>query len=463
MENQTEKRGDNVKEKSTKVSQWLKNLLLAWLGFFLLATIAAKAADSFTVAKVTVDTISAKRIEHMVEAEGMMEQNLEQAVMTEGDLLVQTVYVKKGDKVEQGQVLAQLDMEYLEEKIQELQAELTTLKRQTAQSVQNKALEAQNAKKTRERAKEDYDRTIQDNESALKNAKDQWLSAQQALKTAREQQEGGSSKEMSESTSSIEALEQQEQQAAQNYADVLSAYQQAETQAKRQMEDANDMADTTPVEDNSTAEKKYEKSLEKLKLLKEAQGKITSPVQGVITECYLLVGQKTTDTAAFSMSDISQGLRFAAVIQEEDKEFIQVGDMVSIKTYNTTVEKAGVIAIEKEEDNDNLKVIVSVPADNISIGDTATMKISKQSELYSCTIPMEALHKNGEKSFVYVAQEENTVLGQQWVVRELPVEVVEQNSRFAALKFDSLSPDAKIITETDRPVSAGSRIRLQNP
>lgn len=54
----------------------------------------------------------------------------------------------------------------------------------------------------------------------------------------------------------------------------------------------------------------------------------------------------------------------------------------------------------------------------------------------------------------------DTVLGQQTEAVKMEVEVLEKNRQFAALEPSALNESSRIITDTDRYVAAGDRVRL---
>ena len=55
----------------------------------------------------------------------------------------------------------------------------------------------------------------------------------------------------------------------------------------------------------------------------------------------------------------------------------------------------------------------------------------------------------------------DSVLGEIQVARKALVTVLEKNETTAALQEGTLSGSQKIITETDREIADGSRVRLQ--
>ena len=86
----------------------------------MLLTVASRSAASFTVVQVTVETPKAQKIEHKVTGNGVVEKMQEQPVYVVADVLVEKINVQEGQSVKKGQVLATLDMDSLEKKIQTL-------------------------------------------------------------------------------------------------------------------------------------------------------------------------------------------------------------------------------------------------------------------------------------------------------------------------------------------------------
>ena len=316
-----------------------------------LCTVISRVADSLTVAKVTAETASAKKIEHIVEAEGMVEKNRELAVLTESDLLVKTVYVGEGEKVEENAVLAEIDVTQLEEVMQGIRNEIKVMELQNQQAKKTEE-NAQTSKETSQnRAKEDYNRTVQENSAMLQKAQKELEAAKEALnayqkttekqitnKNLQQTQSEGEAKEKSVSSensqatptlvaqsqvseeSQLESLQAEIKRAQEAYDSAKTSYEQALREAVRQVEDAENalVSQDASVEVNNISIEEKKGKLEKLEKIRQAEGKITAPVSGVITQSFLSVGQKTTDTACFTMADISSGMRFVAEICKED-------------------------------------------------------------------------------------------------------------------------------------------------
>lgn len=467
-----------------------------FLIFMLICTVVSRAADSLTVAKATVETASSKKIEHIVKADGIVEKNRELAVITEADLLVQTVYVSEGEKVEENAVLAQIDLSQLEEVMQGIRNEIKILQLQNTQAKETEEAAQKSKETAQKRAGEDYHKAVQENTAAVCQAQKELQEAQKALNAYEESQKSmmdkqlgqekqaadsqknselsGNSQEDASSGSVTQSAENQESRLESLQAEVkrtqeaydaaMVAYQQAIQEAGRQVEDADNtvVSKDVSIESNQITIEEKQNKLQKLEKIKQNQGKITAPVSGVITQILLSVGQKTSDTAGFTMADTSSGMRFVAEISKEEGKYVQVGDEVTLETKGNTLSELKVEAIDQKEDSEDLVVTVLVPSDSLSIGDSATISVVKQSELYETTIPYSAIHSEEDRDYVYVAEQQETILGEEYIVRALQVEILDKNEKYAALSEMAVDSEAKIIIESDRYIEAGSRVRLQN-
>ena len=371
--------------KQRRKRNWKNSALhgfLALLVVMLAFTVISRAAASFTVVRVKVQNPSARKIDHTITAEGTVEKNRELAVLTLPDLLVQTIYVSVGEKVAQGDLLAVLLPESIDEQINILKNEIEVLKLQNEAAGSSAAKEQQARSTEQKRAKEDYGRTAQEQSELVAAAQARLQRAWDALAAFDQQpvapqqdttpgnvsdvlgtagdgpnapdpsgENGGDPSasaapgEGSGSSNAPDAWgesggtdtqtaggDSAEQRAAQRktledavrdaqsaYDEALRNQEKACIDAGRRVEDAGLAApkDTT-AQINSLSMEEKEKNVKKLEELKANGGKITAPVDGVITDMSIVTGQRTTDTAAVTLADLTSGMRFAAQIREEE-------------------------------------------------------------------------------------------------------------------------------------------------
>lgn len=462
-------------------------LLMVMLAF----TVISRAAASFTTAQVETEAPSARKIDHTVTAEGVVEKNRELAVLTQPGLLVKTVYVSEGEKVSANTVLAQLEPESIKEAMDSLENDILVLKLQNEAAENNAAKEQQERDVQQKRAREDYQRTMDAQAALVAEAEERLRKAREALAAFDQQsnspkqdeekpsgnpsggegtqepsgdQPGGEdAQEPSRDQAATRAeLEHDVNEAQSAYEAALMGQEQAGVEAARQVEDAARAgAKDNSIKINSLSIEEKEKELEKLKELAEKGGTVTAPVDGVVTRMALVTGQRTTDTAAVTMADISSGMRYTAQISEEDGKYVAVGDNVTLKAGGKEYKDLQILSLEQDSENKMITVTVLLGPDTLSIGDTATLTITKQSESYPLTLPASAVRMDNNKSFVLVIEEEETVLGVQLEARRVDVTVEDQNGRYAAVSSEVLSENSRVITFCEDYIKAGDRVRLR--
>jgi len=456
---------------------WLKGL--AWLlAAMFLFTMISRAADSFTVAKVSVSSPSARRIQYTISAQGRAEKNLEISVVTQPDILVRSVLVNVGQRVEKGDVLAVLDLNHLKEQMDSICGEKKALELQNQALEQNRQQEQKTKNRALSRAKSDYARLRQKNsteikkaQAALEKTREAYKKERKSLQKAQAALKKASSKPENERERLRQQMEKKRTAAAslqtatsnrrKSLAELKKGAKAEEKTAKRAVEDAM----TAPAADhtadiNDISIQKLNRQISKLTALKKAKGIIAAPESGVITSVLTGVGQKTPDTAAFVMTDESAGLKFVGQISPKDASHLSAGDEITLKSAVEELD-VPITSMETDDNKDFINVSALLPADSFSLGETISMTLVQESENYSCTLPLTAIYDDSGKKYVLGVETENTVLGKQYVARKIAVKVLEKNNTYAALEAEGIKEDSKIITDTDSFVKPGDRIRLK--
>ena len=59
-----------------------------------------------------------------------------------------------------------------------------------------------------------------------------------------------------------------------------------------------------------------------------------------------------------------------------------------------------------------------------------------------------------------MAEKRSVILGEEWAVRQVDVELLEKNEKYAAV--EGISPEQEIVTEASRTLEDGSRVKMKN-
>ncbi len=208
-----------------------------------------------------------------------------------------------------------------------------------------------------------------------------------------------------------------------------------------------------------------ELQLKKLEALKEAEGKIYAPAAGLVTKINITTGEKTTDTTAILMADLSKGYRFTAEITKEQEKYIGTGDLVTLTGSNKKeLEDQEVESVSADETNEEIyHVTVQVPDDAFDIGMTVSLEFVKKSQTYTTCVPLSALHLDDKnQTYVLVPEEYDSIMGTEIKARKTSVTVLEKNESYAALADGAISGKDSVITSSDKTVDDGSRVRISS-
>ena len=308
---------------------------------------------------------------------------------------------------------------------------------------------------------------LPENVSLLKNAndkvdkaKDALSEAENALSAYNEQQNNNSSASYDEQ---LKALYDDYKSKEEAYNEAIKQRKSTIQSADRSLEDANtpESVDTASAltENDDLQEKQL--AVDKLQKVMDAGGKVTAPSDGLVTKVNVTTGEATTEDTAIRISDQSAGYKFTATLDKSDAKFLAKDDKVTLDLGNgTSVEGLKIQSIDvSQEDKNSYELTVSIPAKVKKIGTIATLKVEKASKKYDTCVPLTALHSDGDKYYVYVINEKDTILGTETAVDKVQVEILDKNNEQAAID-GAFSWDQKFVLTSSKTLRDGDRVRL---
>lgn len=256
------------------------------------------------------------------------------------------------------------------------------------------------------------------------------------------------------------------QTAGDAYEDAVLAANEAAVTAGRAVAAAgiSDASDSTLAVGEITVEQ-MELQLEKLERLLEADGRICAPSDGLITEIAVNIGERTADTPAVRMADLTKGYRFTAELTKEQETYIGAGDEVTLTdSRRNQLEQLAVESVAADGENEGVyEISVPLPDDTLELGAAAVLDYSSPSQTYAICVPLAALHLDERNQpYVLTYDEQDSVLGKELRARKVSVNILDQNESYAALADGSISSQDEVIVSADKAVDDGSRIRLES-
>ncbi|MCD7762533.1 MAG: efflux RND transporter periplasmic adaptor subunit [Lachnospiraceae bacterium] len=289
-----------------------------------------------------------------------------------------------------------------------------------------------------------------------------------------------------------------------------------ETELREALEDA--------IADYEEALDTFESRLaEKVKEIADAEDGLSddcivyAETAGTVKDVNVLTGDTTTTSAAAVLAVDSENKKVTVTVSAEYEEYIEAGDSVTVTKYGETESIAGATISDIQYDEDDtslLKVTVLLALTNVSgkdssssedvsaegtevviaentseglslgeeetppssasaadrandaekaslcVGAQVTVTFDKQSEQYSMLVPVNAIYTDNDETYVLIVQETEGILGTVLEAQKVTVTVLDKNSSYAAISATG-AVDQDIITQSDREVKDGNRVRKQ--
>lgn len=301
---------------------------------------------------------------------------------------------------------------------------------------------------------------LQNANDQINTAKDALTEAENALSAYNEQQNNSSSASYDEQLKTLYNDYKAKEEA---YNEAVKQRQSTIQSANRTLEDAKapENVDTaTALTANDDLEEK-QLAVDELQKVMDVNGKITAPSDGLITKVNVTTGETTTEDTAIRISDQSAGYKFTATLDKASAKYLSKDDKVTLDLGNgTTVEGLAVQSIDvSAEDKNSYELTVSIPAKVKKLGSIATLKVEKASKKYDTCVPLGALHSDGDKYYVYVINEKDTILGTETAVDKVQVDILDKNNEQAAIE-GSFSWGQKFVLTSSKTLRNGDRVRL---
>lgn len=505
-------------------------------GLMVLFTIISRAAYNMSIAEVSAEKPEPQTFTPDVSAQGVVTGSQEIAVSTAESVRVKTVHVMAGQAVEAGEVLYELDLQDLTEKMREKQLELQSLDLQIRGTAESEAEAEQSRQLSRSQAQEDYNRIAARENEAVDAALNELRQAQEQYQNVTAGQAGIGEPASDQTDSGQPELDQGSSwQAADQLRAAVQEKQAAYDQAVRNREDSLYNAQKSVDSANLEAAKSYsveqsrilrgqkEEEIAKLQALLDVQGRVAAPVKGMVTEVSVKAGSASGSGGDILLSDISGGASLTVTFPEELREYVREGAQAVVSAADSGSGQPGMpgagsqgaagsenqagkhavsdrVTIRSVADNSmtgnpmtgnpmtgnlisgneaagmdtngagsmpeaasggSFTVTVDLQPDHFTAGEKAMLKVEIPPDNYDTCIPLGALHlREKDQYYVNVAEKRSTILGEEWVIRQVDVDLLEKNEKFAAV--EGISSEQEVVAESSRTLEEGSRVKMKD-
>lgn len=419
-----------------------------FLALMVICTLISKSVYAYRLPMVSTCQLEAKYIEHKVEAEGIVAAGGERTVTYLPGLRIDSVMVHVGDRVEEGDVLFQIDLDDLRTLMEEKQNEISKVNLKINTILENQAIEQQKKELELARAREDFDTTSRLQDTQVGRAMENYVQAENDL-----QENGGD-----------EALKDALQNAAYGEADARAQRDEAVKQAQRQVENLL-------LPENVSAEletARLEQSqlfagLWEYQKVMDSQGTVTAPFGGVVTGISVGAGDRVPDAAVLLLSDESIPCLLKIPLDKEQKKYISPGDQVSVKLEGKSREfEEEIDYLAENRNNPELyEALITLPEGMGVPGESGVVSRIESGEKYRTCLPAAALYSENDRNYIYVLKEREGILGQEYYVDEVSVRVIDKNDNWVAIEEGMLDGDSKIILSAAKEIKKGDTVRWE--
>lgn len=245
------------------------------------------------------------------------------------------------------------------------------------------------------------------------------------------------------------------------------AYQDAQRQKEKELQEAQRKVDDSVAPRNiqdalalEQLELSYLKEvLREYQNLESLEGKVTAPQNGIVTAVNVMAGNDAPDGAAVVYANREDNLEFRMTLTEEEQKYINQGTQGNLK-IGSRQENYEVAYMEQQSDGRYMAVI-PLPEGVGNIGANGIFNVFWQSEAYPCCVLIDAVHEENQRKYIYVVRRQQGILGEELTAEKRFVTVCEEGDSVVALDNFDLAEDEEVILSSTKELTDGAVVRYR--
>ena len=475
----------------------IKSIAIVFLSIMLVLTFFSNTIMNYSLVEVSTQAVYGGSITTKVRGSGTAEAEEGYAVTVKEERKIETVKVRVGAEVEEGDVLITLApgdstqvaaaKEVLEQaeaayEAKVLNSGITVAQRQEIERGSSESLtEKQNAILNAETELKAAREELEALRAEAAVAYDAYVASQDKVTAAQAAYDAAVNSETSTDTTENSTTEKTPEQLKKELdaakaelaanQQKLSAAQDACYYANEKLKEIEASASTSTLEYyNLEVELRglYEAVCEAQEALAKLQAEdgssleIKAPMAGTITEINCYAGQTVdpTNESLMQIKPASEAFTMQFTVSESQARRIKVGDPAEI-LYNWSGNdvSARVRSIQKDPMNRTSSIVTCELTGDVYVGDYYTVSIGEQSSNYDYVVPTSCIREDSNGKFILIIESKSTPLGNRYYARRADVEVITSDDSQSAITgaFDGYF---YVITTTTKPVEENQQVRL---
>ncbi|MCQ4727134.1 efflux RND transporter periplasmic adaptor subunit [Anaerotignum faecicola] len=414
---------------------------------------AGMNSNKETGVQVLAGTAQKKDIEELLTLKAPLEGTESIDVVSRLHYEITSIYVKEGDRVKAGQVIAELDPKDLEEEIEKLRDNLELLRIQYNETNAKISDDYNNAEIK-------LNKTLEDSQREYEGALETLEEAQKEYDRIKSLYEGGG-----ETKANFEAAETKLSQ-AQRAVDAFTVENGKVVATQAQLDDLKNSGVNTTAASTAKSIEIAEKELER-KMQDLEDCKIKSSIDGTVTRVNAKVGRfadevgNTDNVPMFTIENIDV-LKMDVDVSEYDIGKIAVGQNVTIgadilgdKTVKGSVSRISPTGEEKSGTSERfipIQIDVDGNESGLIAGINATAKVQVAKSEGAIVVPIEAIFDNNDGTYAVIKIKEDNTL------EKVPVELGVESVLDIEIISDKVQENDRIVLSPTPDLTDGMSV-----
>ncbi len=414
---------------------------------------AGMNSNKETGVQVLAGTAQKKDIEELLTLKAPLEGTESIDVVSRLHYEITSIYVKEGDRVKAGQVIAELDPKDLEEEIEKLRDNLELLRIQYNETNAKISDDYNNAEIK-------LNKTLEDSQREYEGALETLEEAQKEYDRIKSLYEGGG-----ETKANFEAAETKLSQ-AQRAVDAFTVENGKVVATQAQLDDLKNSGVNTTAASTAKSIEIAEKELER-KMQDLEDCKIKSSIDGTVTRVNAKVGRfadevgNTDNVPMFTIENIDV-LKMDVDVSEYDIGKVAVGQNVTIgadilgdKTVKGSVSRISPTGEEKSGTSERfipIQIDVDGNESGLIAGINATAKVQVAKSEGAIVVPIEAIFDNNDGTYAVIKIKEDNTL------EKVPVELGVESVLDIEIISDKVQENDRIVLSPTPDLTDGMSV-----
>lgn len=204
--------------------------------------------------------------------------------------------------------------------------------------------------------------------------------------------------------------------------------------------------------------KELEEEKERLSILGANGGMVPAPCDGTVGVVEIKEGKEVDGTERIALS--TGELIFRGTFDREEEESVRVGDELQLRMEGSdecqtaTVDKVDLVSSQATG-----VFTAALPSGGAVLGEQAYFECRRGGELYRQVIPVRALRQDVNGYYCLVLRKQKTILGEEYRAAKVELQLLVSGDTMAAVE-GALNQEEPVISESDRVIGEGDRVRL---